>query len=254
MFKTMQIRESTVMTTAAIPANASGYLNSGTIPQLNMVSTTQGLLGDLPVQKFLFHRGETLFHAGEVADDVYVILSGSVKNFVTDAAGDMQVTGFGLAGDIIGFDAFTNSRRRTSAEALDTTYVACIPAEIVLEGRACDKLHREILRATCRANLDQQEHALQISSKSATQRVAWLLLTMATQAKTRGLDDTDLNLPMSRGDIANYLGLALETVCRVIKGLKTKGAIAVNRRQVKLVDVNLLHHIVGDIVDETAAA
>lgn len=236
------------MTQATLSSTTSGHHTDGDIAQLSMANATASLLKDVPVQKVLFHRGETLFRAGEDAEDVYLILSGAVKNYVTDVSGDMQVTGFSLAGDVIGFDAFTDTKRRISAEALDTTCVARVSAALVLDGEHHETLNREMLRATCRANLNQQEHALQISSKSAMQRVAWLLLTLATQAKTRGMNETRLNLPMSRGDIANYLGLALETVCRVIKGLKSKGAIAVNRRQVTLVDIKQLHKIVGDQV------
>jgi CRP/FNR family transcriptional regulator, nitrogen fixation regulation protein len=166
-----------------------------------------------------FGPNEEIFGEGEPAEYVYKVIKGAVRTYKILCDGRRQIGGFYLAGDIFGLEI--GKEHHFSAEAIkDVTVVVVRRSAIVsLAERDCDTA-RELWSFTGRELNRVQEHLL-LLVKSAQQRVASFLLEMSAR-----LAATDaIELPMSRQDIADYLGLTIETVSRTMTQLDSEQAI-----------------------------
>jgi CRP-like cAMP-binding protein len=168
-----------------------------------------------------FPRNSEIFGENEPADYVYLVVSGSVRTYKILSDGRRQVGGFYLAGDIFGLE-FADDHS-FSAEAISDAKVVVVKrsALTALAGRDA-AIARELFALTGRELGRTRDHVL-LLVKSAQERVASFLLEMATRASTGNV----VELPMSRQDIADYLGLTIETVSRTLSGLETTAAIEV---------------------------
>ena len=179
--------------------------------------------------------GKTLVEAGTPARAIYTVRAGCLKAFTVDADGTERVRGFYLPGDVIGLDALGAERHPATVVAVTPSQVCRIPAAAVqrLMGESA-VLARRLLDRTS-AELAQ---ALTLAGDyTADQRIAAFLLSMRERLGAR---DGALKLPMTRRDIANYLRLATETVCRVLGRLERQGSIRADSRTVRLVDTPAL--------------
>jgi CRP/FNR family transcriptional regulator len=178
--------------------------------------------------------GKTLVEAGAPASAIYTVRAGCLKSFTVDADGTERVRGFYLPGDIVGLDALGAASFPATVVAVTPSQVCRIPAaqvrKLMVESPA---LARRILERTS-AELAQ---ALTMAGDyTAEQRLAGFLLSMRQRLGGAG----ELKLPMTRRDIANYLRLATETVCRVMTRLEEQGQIRSANRMVKLIDTRAL--------------
>jgi CRP/FNR family transcriptional regulator, nitrogen fixation regulation protein len=167
-----------------------------------------------------FGPNEEIFGDGEPAEYVYKVIKGAVRTYKILCDGRRQIGGFYLPGDIFGLEI--GKEHQFSAEAIkDVTVVVVRRGAILsLAERDCDAA-RELWSFTGRELNRVQEHLL-LLVKSAQQRVACFLLEMSAR-----LAATDaIELPMSRQDIADYLGLTIETVSRTMTQLASEQAIA----------------------------
>jgi CRP-like cAMP-binding protein len=166
-----------------------------------------------------FGPNEEIFGEGEPAEYVYKVVKGAVRTYKILSDGRRQIGGFYLPGDIFGLEI--GKEHQFSAEAIkDVTVLVVRRSAIVsLAERDCDAAH-ELWSFTGRELNRVQEHLL-LLVKSAQQRVASFLLEMSAR-----LAATDaIELPMSRQDIADYLGLTIETVSRTMTQLAFEQAI-----------------------------
>jgi len=185
--------------------------------------------------------GEALFHQGQPFRHLYMVRSGAVKTFVTDAQGEERVTGFHLAGELLGLDAIAGERHTCMAQALETSSICDIPLT-GLEGlaRALPSLQHRLLRLmSSEIQRDEQAMAL-LGTASAEQRLAAFLLSFSCRYRERGLSPSVFRLSMTRRDIANYLGLTLETISRMMTRFQQRGVIAVAGRDVTINDAAAL--------------
>lgn len=192
-------------------------------------------------------RGEHLFRAGDAFRSIFVLKSGSLKTYSSSEDGAEQVTGFHLPGDVVGLDAIAIERHYSSAEALETTSVCEIPfrgLEALCE--TAPGVHRKLIRAMSREILGDEAHLGLLGQKSAEVRLATLLLNFADRFEQRGFSAQEFNLSMSRTEIGNYLGLAMETVSRLFKRLQELGLIDVDRKLVRINDVAALQDFTKD--------
>lgn len=165
--------------------------------------------------EFKYRRGTEIFGEGEEAEYVYQITSGSVRTYKLLSDGRRQINSFHLPGDMFGFE--NGAAHRFTAEAVVETDVRIIRRGSVLDAMQ-DKLGgTKNLISLVTQNLQHAEnHMLLLGRKTALERVAAFLLEMDVR-----LGHPDLmNLPMSRRDIADYLGLTLETVSRALSTLR----------------------------------
>jgi CRP-like cAMP-binding protein len=174
-----------------------------------------------------FARNNTIFSEGEDGEYAYRVVSGAVRLSKMMADGRRQIAEFALPGDFIGLN--WGEEHAMTAEALnDVTVIAYAKGRL---DRLSDE-NREI-RAELFGNLRHalwaaQNHLVILGRQSALERVAGFLLQL--MARNKEGNAMTLDVPTTRQDIADYLGLTIETVCRMLTRLKTGGAIAIPDR------------------------
>jgi CRP/FNR family transcriptional regulator, nitrogen fixation regulation protein len=202
----------------------------------NSLSQTLQLMGAL----MSYPRNTEIFGENEPADYVYKVASGAVRTYKILSDGRRQVSGFYLVGDIFGLQ-FADEHT-ISAEAITDTKVLVVKRNALtsLAGRDAS-ISKELLDLTSRELRRMQDRVL-LLVKSAQERVASFLLEMAERACANNI----VELPMSRQDIADYLGLTIETVSRTLTGLETAATIEVpSSRRIVLRNRSALNRLNG---------
>lgn len=182
-------------------------------------------------------RGNTIFRQGEAFSSVYAVRSGAVKTCLTLADGEEQITGFFLPGEIVGLDAIGQQRHGNTAIALESTSVCAIPFDQLepLATRLPGLQHHLFKLLSTELNSDQQLLLL-LGKRSAEARLAAFLLSLSARYKRRKLSESRFHLPMSRTDIGNHLGLAIETVSRLFTRLQQSSVLAVEGKDITILD------------------
>lgn len=181
--------------------------------------------------------GATLYHAGSPFRALYMIKSGSLKTQVVSEGGELQILGFHLPGEILGFDALAAERHQCSAEALEASSVCRLPyADLERIAALVPGLQRQFMRLVSREMRDDHDHMAMMGRNQAISRLGLFLHNMSRRQARLGRRHDVLNLSMSRADLANYLGLVLETVSRLFGRMQDMGLIEVRRREIKIVD------------------
>ncbi|HYN79241.1 MAG TPA: fumarate/nitrate reduction transcriptional regulator Fnr [Lamprocystis sp. (in: g-proteobacteria)] len=192
------------------------------------------------------HRGDLLFHEGDRFRSLFVVKTGSVKSFAPNAEGGEQVLGFHLPGELIGLDAIDKRVHACSASALDTAAVCEIPYTQLEELTATvPSLQRQLYRLLSKEIGHDTELLLLLGKKSAEERLAAFLISLSKRLEKRGLSATDLHLSMSRHEIGNYLGLAVETVSRLFTRFQEERLMHVDRKHIQLNDLQALEALVN---------
>ncbi|MCS7101452.1 MAG: fumarate/nitrate reduction transcriptional regulator Fnr [Burkholderiaceae bacterium] len=191
-------------------------------------------------------RGEALFRAGDRFEALYAVRLGFLKSTVTSSDGREQVTGFHMAGEIVGLDGIGNEAHSCDTVALEDTEVCVIPYQRLEEVAASvpalrGHLHKVMSREIVR------EHGvmLLLGSMHAEERLAAFLLNLSQRFEARGYSRSEFVLRMTRAEIGSYLGLKLETVSRVLSRFAQEGLIEVNQKHVRIVDADGLRAIVA---------
>ncbi len=194
------------------------------------------------------HRGDYLFRSGERFRSLYVVKTGSVKSYAPSEEGGEQVLGFHLPGEIIGLDAIEKELHLCSAKVLETSAICEVPFFRLLElSSSIPSLQHQIYRLLSKEIGHDTEMLLLLGKKSAEERLAAFLLSMSKRLRKRGLCPTDFFLSMSRHEIGNYLGLAVETVSRLFTRFQDEGLLKVDRKHVELIDLGALEAIVTGV-------
>jgi CRP/FNR family nitrogen fixation transcriptional regulator len=167
-----------------------------------------------------YSRNEEIFGEGEPAGCVYRVIAGVVRTYRILADGRRQISDFYLPGDIFGMEAGTD--HRTSAEAVSDCQVLAMRRTQLAERAMSDASVAHKLWALTLHHLRRsEEHMLVLGRKSACERLAWFLMDMAERIPAHGRID----LPVSRQDIADFLGLTIETVSRTMTQLQDEEVI-----------------------------
>jgi CRP/FNR family transcriptional regulator len=186
-------------------------------------------------------RGDHLFVASDKFHSIYAVRSGSIKTYNLTEDGREQVTGFFLPGEIVGLDAIGEAVHTCSARALETTSVCEIPfEELERVGERIPALTHQLLRIMSKEMHHDQVLLMLLGKRAADERLAALLLNLSQRYGQRGYSSSEFNLSVSRHDIANYLGLAVETVSRLFSRMQEDGMLAVRSRHVRLTDIDKL--------------
>lgn len=180
-------------------------------------------------------RGSMLYREGDARTAYFFIRAGSAKAFVVDEQGTECVTGFYLPTDLIGASSLEHPRFTESVVLLERSSVCQLPAAALEEFCRRDQAlyHRFIGKIA--DTFDTERHArLRLNHASADERVADFLAEFSTRMAALGHAPDEFSLSMSRYDIANYLGLAAETVSRSLRRLQEDGILAVRGRQLRI--------------------
>lgn len=182
-------------------------------------------------------RGDHLYRAGQSLGSLFVAREGAFKTVAIDAEGEQQVVGFHLPGELMGLDAMGSGRHACDAEALTQATVCEIPmAKLEDVCRQLPGLQHQLLRIIGQGINRDQTHLEMLGRRQAHERVALFLHGLSERYRLLGLPGDMFTLPMSREDIASYLGLVIETVSRTLTKLQDDGIIAVRGRQLKILD------------------
>lgn len=197
------------------------------------------LLGKIVVKIHQFERGDHLFRAHDTFKTVYVIRSGSAKTYSNILNGEEQVTGFHLAGKLLGLDAIGIGYHTQSAVALETCSICEIPIA-KLEDASKDNLQlQHVLLYAMSKEIREDHYLLTILSRMpAAARLASFLLSLSCYFQHRGYSASNFNLSLSRHDIANLLGLAVETVSRLFTQFQEEGLLLVERKHIVLRNID----------------
>lgn len=183
-----------------------------------------------PAQQRQLHRisaGKHLFHEGQRARNIYEVVTGVLRLTRVMEDGRRQVIAFGYPGDVVGFPS--DGEYHTDCDALKPTTVV-VHNRAALEGHTGNAaLQARLLQAALREISAMQDHFLMLGRKSAGERVASFLRTLSERVGTPLGQFIQFDLPMSRSDIADFLGLTTETVCRTFTRLRKSNVIALDR-------------------------
>jgi CRP/FNR family transcriptional regulator len=220
----------------ARPHSACAALAPQSQARVNAIMTRVTIAADAPI-----------FAEAEPADHVFTMAAGAVKLYKLLPDGRRQVTGFLFSGDFLGLTH--NEAYAYSAEAILPTTLCRFPRlrfEALLE--EIPALEHRLLGMAAHELAAAQEQMLLLGRKSARERIVSFLLMLSDVARRRGQPDDPVLLPMSRADIADYLGLTNETISRALTRLKTEGLIRlVDERRIALLRAGDLRRIAGGV-------
>ena len=187
------------------------------------------------------HRGDHLFREGDGFQCLYIVKTGSVKTYAPSEDGGEQVLGFHLPGELIGLDAIENAIHHCSAKILETSAICEVPFSQLEElSSTIPSLQHQMYRLLSK-EITQDENMLTLLGKNnAEERLAAFLISLSTRFKRRGFSPYDFYLSMSRHEIGNYLGLAVETVSRLFTRFQDEGLLQVERKHILLKDLDAL--------------
>lgn len=213
---------------------------------LGIPSQDVELLDALIKRRRPLSRGRHVFRLGDEFRSLYAIRSGSVKTYTITEDGGEQVTGFHLPGEIIGLDAINTNQHPCAAKALETTSICELPFNRLEELAAqIPGLGRQLMRVMSREIQADEELLMLLGKKSAEERLASLLMSLSRRFKERGFSSREFHLSMSRNDIGNYLGLAVETVSRLFTRFQQQGLIEVRYKYIRLQQIDTLQALAG---------
>lgn len=191
-------------------------------------------------------KRDVLTSAGAPLRFLYAVRSGSLKSYTIDDQGTEQIIDFHLPGDLVGFDALADGKHRSFSQALETTMLCEIPLNSLDElAVQMPALRKQMMKLMSSEIFDSKQLLGALNHRSAEQRLAHFLLTLSKRFAERGLSGKSFRLTMTRADIANYLGLSVETISRLLSSLQTQGMIAVDNKLVNITDLNALQQVAG---------
>ena len=202
-------------------------------------------LDDLVASRRSVKRGQALFQTGEKFNALFAIRTGFFKTAVTTEDGRDQVTGFQMAGEIMGLDGIVNDRHSCDAIALEDAEVCVMPFERIEEiSREVGALQHHVHKIMSREIVREHGVMLLLGSMRADERLAAFLLNLVQRLQARGFSSSALILRMTREEIGSYLGMKLETVSRTFSKFADEGLIAVHQRQVSILNTEALKRLV----------
>ena len=210
-------------------------------------------LDSIVVRHRPMQSGQHLFRPGDASHALFAVRSGALKSYCITEDGEEQVLGFALPGELSGMDGLGGNTYASAAVVLETSSICELPFDR-LQG-LCQELpglHRQMMALLAREITADQHMLMLLGKRSAEERLASFLLSLSKRYRSRSLSATEFNLPMSRQDIGNYLGLAIETVSRLFAQFQERNMLQVNRRQVRILDLDQLRSLVEPCVQGVA--
>ncbi|MEO5364118.1 MAG: helix-turn-helix domain-containing protein [Magnetococcus sp. DMHC-8] len=204
------------------------------------------LFSEIPVEMarvFLFRqqpvpKGETLFREGQPFHGVYAVKEGGIKTYTLGHQQTERILEFHLPGELCGLNAIKTTHYQSTAVALESCHVCWMPlTQLDLLGDRFPDFQEQLIRIlTSHLTLQQQQFVLS-ARQSAEERLGAFLLNLADRYARRGFPGQTFRLPMLRQEIANFLGISMETVSRTLKRFQDKQLLHVTGKQVKLLDL-----------------
>lgn len=193
----------------------------------------------------IFDRGELVFRQCDPFKACFAVQGGAIKTYIVSEDGEKQLTGFYLPGEVIALDSVDTDHYSCSAEALERSSLCEIPLNRLEELAArIPSLQHHFFQLMSREIQSSQQMSVMLNRKTAEERLATFLLSLSSRFYRRRLSPTQFRLPMARHDIANFLGLAVETVSRVLTRFQKQELVCFRGRDCTLLDIDGLRDIV----------
>ena len=191
-------------------------------------------------------RGSHLFSHGDKFSALFAIRTGFFKTRISAEDGRDQVTGFQMAGEIIGLDGIVSDKHTCDAVALEDAEVCVMPFDRIEElSREITSLQRHVHKIMSREIVRENGVMMLLGSMRAEERLAAFLLNLVQRLHARGFSQSELVLRMTREEIGSYLGLKLETVSRTFSKFAEDGIVEVKQRHVRILNAEALRLIVN---------
>ncbi len=205
------------------------------------------LLDQHMVHRQVVKKGESLYRTGDPFKSLFAVSTGFLKTSILHEDGRAQVTGFQMAGEILGLDAISTDQHICDAVALVDSMVCEITFDRFEElGQLMSNLQRRFNKTLSREIVREQGVMLLLGSMRAEERLAAFLGSLAKRFAARKQSGSELVLPMTREDIGSYLGLKLETVSRILSRFHDQQLLEVKGRNVRILDQAGLNQMIGD--------
>jgi len=196
-------------------------------------------LDDLISTRRRIKRGDHLYRAGEAFDSIYAIRSGFFKTDVLLEDGRDQVTGFQMAGELLGLDGISTEHHTCNAIALEDSEICAIPfSRLESLSREIHNLQHHFHKVMSREIVRDHGVMMLLGTMRAEERLAAFLLNLSQRFTARGFSHAEFYLRMTREEIGSYLGLKLETVSRAFSKFQEEGYIAVQQKHIRILNVN----------------
>ncbi len=203
-------------------------------------------LDDLVATRRKIARGESLYRNGDKFSALYAIRTGFFKTTVAAEDGRDQVTGFQMAGEVIGLDGIVSEHHTCDAVALEDAEVCVMNFDRIEDlSREINALQRHVHKIMSREIVREHGVMLLLGSMRAEERLAAFLLNLVQRLHARGFSQSELVLRMTREEIGSYLGLKLETVSRTFSKFVEEGIVEVKQRHVRILNPDALKLIVN---------
>lgn len=182
-------------------------------------------------------KDNVLYRMEDPFTNLYAIRLGHFKTYQINYSGEQQITGFQMAGELLGMDAISTDRHHCDAVALEDSEVCEIPFSRLEElfGHIPTLLHH-FHRMMSQEITREQSVMLLLGNMRAEQRFAAFLVNLASRYAARGYSGTCFQLRMSREEIGNYLGLTIESISRLLSRFKKQGLLRVSNREIEFLD------------------
>ena len=203
-------------------------------------------LDELVAARRKISRGDILYRNGEDFSALYAIRTGFFKTTVAAEDGRDQVTGFQMAGEVIGLDGIVSDHHTFDAVALEDAEVCVMNFDRLEDlSREINALQRHVHKIMSREIVRENGVMLLLGSMRADERLAAFLLNLVQRLHSRGFSQSELILRMTREEIGSYLGLKLETVSRTFSKFVEEGIVEVKQRHVRILNQDALKLIVN---------
>ncbi len=210
-------------------------------------------LDDIIQRRRPVEKGEYLYRMGETFTSVYAIRAGSLKSFTSNHEGHEQVLGFHLPGELLGMDAISRQVHTCSAQALETVSVCEIPFDRLESlSQKIPGLQHHLFKLMSEEIQHDHCHLTVLAKSTVESRLASFLVQLSDRYKARGYSTVEFNLSMSRNDIANLLGMAVETISRLFTQFQEQGLLNVERKHVHILQLEQLQTLANNCGIEIA--
>jgi CRP/FNR family transcriptional regulator len=191
-------------------------------------------------------RGDHLYRTNESFESIYAIRVGFFKTEVFFEDGRDQVTGFQMAGELLGLDGIGSEKHTCNAVALEDSEVCAIPfAHLEGLSREIRNLQHHFHKVMSREIVRDHGVMMLLGTMRAEERLAAFLLNLSQRFTLRGFSHTEFVLRMTRDEIGSYLGLKLETVSRAFSRFQDEGLISVRQKRIHILDIPGLKRLVS---------
>ena len=183
--------------------------------------------------------GQTLYREGDKFQYIYAVRAGTLKSSLMLADGREQVSGFHIAGELVGLDGVAQGSHASSTMALEDTELCAIPYAHLSDMAAnTTGMQHVISRLMSREILREHSLMMLLGSMNAEERLAAFLLNLSQRYAARGYSPSEFHLRMSRAEIGSYLGMKLETVSRTFSAFQQQRLLEVDKRHIRITDID----------------